>query len=43
VVYDSDTKHIAIRRLDYDYETAAKKTLQAGLSDYLANRLATGK
>ncbi len=43
VVYDSDTKHIAIRRLDYDHETTAKKTLAAGLSEYLAHRLVTGK
>ncbi|HXL72255.1 MAG TPA: metallophosphoesterase family protein [bacterium] len=43
VVYDSDTRKIAIRRVDYDYATTAKKTLQAGLSDYLAQRLAAGK
>lgn len=43
VMYDSTSKKIAIRRLDYDYETTAKKTLGAGLSDYLAQRLKTGK
>ncbi|SRR5579871_2551985 len=43
VMYDSGAKKIAIRRLDYDYGTTAKKTLEAGLSDYLAQRLKTGK
>ena len=43
VVYDSDSKKLTIRRPEYDYETTAKKTIEAGLSDYLANRLKTGK
>lgn len=43
VMYDSTARKLAIRRLDYDYETTAKKTLEAGLSDYLAQRLKTGK
>lgn len=43
VMYDSTAKKLAIRRLDYDYESTAKKTLAAGLSDYLAQRLKTGK
>lgn len=43
VMYDSAAKKLSIRRLDYDYETTAKKTLEAGLSDYLAQRLKTGK
>ncbi len=43
VMYDSTSKEIAIRRLDYDHETTAKKTLEAGLSEYLAERLKTGK
>jgi len=43
VMYDSDSKKIAIRRLDYDHATTSKKTLEAGLSDYLAQRLTTGK
>jgi len=43
VMYDSTARTLAIRRLDYDYETTAKKTLAAGLSDYLAQRLKTGK
>ena len=43
VMYDSTAKKIAIRRLDYDFETTSKKTLEEGLSDYLAQRLKTGK
>ncbi len=43
VMYDSTAKKLSIRRLDYDFETTAKKTLEAGLSDYLAQRLKTGK
>jgi predicted phosphodiesterase len=43
VMYDSTAKTLAIRRLDYDYETTARKTLAAGLPEYLAQRLKTGK
>jgi diadenosine tetraphosphatase ApaH/serine/threonine PP2A family protein phosphatase len=43
VMYDTSANKLSIRRLDYDYETTAKKTLEAGLSDYLAQRLKTGK
>jgi len=43
VMYDSSTKKIAIRRIEYDYEATMKKTLEAGLSEYLAQRLKTGK
>jgi diadenosine tetraphosphatase ApaH/serine/threonine PP2A family protein phosphatase len=43
VFYDSDNKYIAIRRVDYDHETTAKKTIQAGLSQSLAQRLSAGK
>ncbi len=43
VLYDSSTRKIAIRRVAYDFETTMKKTLAAGLSDYLANRLKIGK
>ncbi len=43
VMYDSASKQLSIRRVDYDYETTVKKTLAAGLPDYLAQRLKTGK
>lgn len=43
VLYDSNTKNIAIRRLDYDLEATARKTIEAGLPEYLALRLRTGK
>lgn len=43
VMYDSTAKKLSIRRIDYDFETTAKKTLEAGLSDYLAQRLKSGK
>ncbi len=42
-VYDTDTQKLSIKRLDYDFETTARKTTEAGLSDYLAQRLRTGK
>jgi diadenosine tetraphosphatase ApaH/serine/threonine PP2A family protein phosphatase len=42
-LYDTDSAHLQIRRLDYDYETTAKKTLEAGLGDFLANRLKQGR
>jgi diadenosine tetraphosphatase ApaH/serine/threonine PP2A family protein phosphatase len=43
VIYDTDASAISIRRLDYDFETTMKKTLDAGLPEYLAQRLKTGK
>ncbi len=43
VIYDSAAKRLSIRRLEYDFETTAKKTLAAGLSDFLAQRLKSGK
>jgi predicted phosphodiesterase len=43
VLYDTSLGTLSIRRLNYDFQTTAKKTLQAGLSDYLAQRLVTGK
>jgi len=43
VMYDSNSKKLSIRRIDYDYQTTVKKTLEAGLPEYLAQRLKTGK
>jgi predicted phosphodiesterase len=43
VMYDSHSRKLAIKRIDYDFETTARKTLEAGLSDYLAQRLKSGK
>jgi len=43
VVYDSSTQRLIIRRETYDFETTARKTLEAGLPEYLAQRLKTGK
>lgn len=43
VLYDSSAKTLSIKRLAYDFETTAKKTLDAGLPDYLAQRLKSGK
>jgi diadenosine tetraphosphatase ApaH/serine/threonine PP2A family protein phosphatase len=42
-LYDTDSAHLQIRRLDYDFETTMKKTLDAGLGDFLANRLKMGR
>ena len=43
VIYDSAAQTLSIRRRDYDFEAAMKKTLDAGLPEVLANRLKTGK
>ncbi|HTC22450.1 MAG TPA: metallophosphoesterase family protein [bacterium] len=43
VMYDTSSQKLSIRRIDYDYETTVKKTLDAGLPEYLAQRLKTGK
>jgi len=43
VTYDSSTRRLAIRRETYDFETTARKTMEAGLPEYLAQRLKTGK
>jgi predicted phosphodiesterase len=43
VMYDSDSRKLSIRRLDYDFKTTARKTLDAGLPEYLAQRLSSGK
>jgi diadenosine tetraphosphatase ApaH/serine/threonine PP2A family protein phosphatase len=43
VTYDSATRRLRFHRVAYDAATAARKTEEAGLSDYLAKRLLTGK
>jgi predicted phosphodiesterase len=43
LLYDTSTQNLAIRRINYDFETTVKKTLEAGLPEYLAQRLKTGK
>jgi diadenosine tetraphosphatase ApaH/serine/threonine PP2A family protein phosphatase len=43
VFYDSSTRRLAIRRQNYDFETTVRRTLDAGLPEYLAQRLKTGK
>lgn len=43
VMYDTSVQKLSIRRIDYDFETTVKKTLDAGLPEYLAQRLKTGK
>ena len=42
-IYDTAASALSIRRLDYDFETTMKKTLDAGLGDFLANRLKAGR
>jgi len=41
-VWDRDERTISIRRVDYDYRTAAEKIVAAGLPRPLADRLADG-
>ncbi|MFC5051263.1 metallophosphoesterase family protein [Rubritalea spongiae] len=42
-IYDTDSKIVTFRRLEYDIETTQKKILDAGLPKILADRLATGR
>jgi predicted phosphodiesterase len=42
LIYDSDKKHITFEQIDYDYKSAAKKIIQAGLPKFLADRLERG-
>ncbi|MBQ9772987.1 MAG: metallophosphoesterase family protein [Lentisphaeria bacterium] len=42
VIYDSNTKMITRYRVPYDFQTAQKKILEAGLPERLANRLERG-
>jgi diadenosine tetraphosphatase ApaH/serine/threonine PP2A family protein phosphatase len=43
VMYDSQSRRLSIRRVSYDFEAASRKTIAAGLPEYLAQRLKTGK
>lgn len=42
-IYDTDKKEIRIKRIDYDIETARKKILDAGLPNFLGDRLLLGR
>ncbi|MCB1209829.1 MAG: metallophosphoesterase family protein [Verrucomicrobiales bacterium] len=42
-IYDVQNQTVAIRRVEYDIETAQKKILDAGLPPLLAERLSLGK
>ena len=42
-IYDVQAQTIAIRRLEYDIQTAQDKIRAAGLPSLLADRLALGK
>lgn len=43
VIYDTDDKVLAFRRLEYDIETTQRKILAAGLPESLAERIAEGR
>jgi diadenosine tetraphosphatase ApaH/serine/threonine PP2A family protein phosphatase len=43
LLYDTEGRELVRRRLEYDVETAARKILEAGLPDFLAQRLARGR
>ena len=43
LTYDSTDRRLAIHRVKYDHEKAARLTEEAGLPEYLAKRLLTGK
>ena len=42
-VYDSEEQTVALQRLNYDIDRAAEKILQAGLPEFLAERLRLGR
>jgi diadenosine tetraphosphatase ApaH/serine/threonine PP2A family protein phosphatase len=42
-IYDSETRHLELIREEYDIQTAAAKIRQAGLPDFLAERLNWGQ
>lgn len=42
-LYDTDNKEVMIKRVDYDIETARKKIINAGLPNFLGDRLLSGK
>ncbi len=43
LIYDTETKIAQLRRVPYDVKKAQKKMKKAGLSQYLAERLAVGR
>jgi diadenosine tetraphosphatase ApaH/serine/threonine PP2A family protein phosphatase len=43
IVYDSETRKLSTRRVEYDVAAASRKVLEAGLPEYLAKRLLSGK
>jgi predicted phosphodiesterase len=42
-IYDTDKKTVWIKRLDYDFNSAGKKIIAAGLPAFLAERLTVGR
>jgi len=42
-IYDTDKKTVCIKRIDYDFKSAGKKIIAAGLPGFLAERLAVGR
>jgi predicted phosphodiesterase len=42
-IFDPDLKRVQIKRVSYDIESAQRKILEAGLPDFLAQRLAAGQ
>ena len=42
-VIDTDTRRVSVRRVAYDVEAAQRKIRQAGLPEFLADRLAVGR
>lgn len=43
VIYDTEHRMVAFRRIEYDIETAQRKILEAGLPEMLAERIAEGR
>jgi diadenosine tetraphosphatase ApaH/serine/threonine PP2A family protein phosphatase len=43
LIYDSSSRRLSVRRTLYDHVKVAKMTEEAGLPEYLAKRLLSGK
>ncbi len=43
VIYDTESKTVQLKRIGYDFKVTQKKILQAGLPEFLAERLAEGR
>ncbi len=43
IIYDTDQEEISFKRVAYNYRSAMSKIIKAGLPEYLAYRLQSGR